>query len=156
MTMEINATEMTSRIVLDVRIVGLKIARLRLWLGAQIMKLAGLVAGCKIQIEFSQEFDELPPLPRTRSWILVGGVEVPRQASVRGGSPLYVHPEPWGRMVDFYLDGVRQEKVVSYDLDAGYIRVMKKGADGQPFIAGDEIATEILRGTIEVKAKAVP
>jgi hypothetical protein len=151
---KVRAGEVLDRISIDVRIVGLKVARFRLWLAAQVMKLAGWVAGCEARVEQGRVFDELPPLPRYRSYMLVGGLEVPRQASVDARSPFYVsNAHEWATKMDFLLDGQVQERIVSYDIDAGYMRVHRLGPDGEPFVAGDEVATEVLHGNIEIRPR---
>jgi hypothetical protein len=53
-----------------------------------------------------------------------------------------------------FLDGEKQKQVVSYDADAGYVRVNKLNADGKPFIVGDEVETEIRRGRVELRPRA--
>jgi hypothetical protein len=153
-TVDINASEALQRVTLDIRIVGLKVARFRLWLAALIIRLAGVISGTEIRVEQGRDFDELPPLPRNRSYMMVGGIEVPRQASCRGDSPLFVsNALDWAPKLDFLVDGLVQNEVISYDVDAGYMRVQKHGPDGQPFIVGDEIATEVIRGKIEIRPR---
>lgn len=139
-------------VTLRIRIKGVRIATLRIKLAGLILRLAALVAGTKIEIDMGGEFDELPPPSRCRSYMMVGGLEIPRQASVREGSPLYVGDvHDWGRKVDIYLDGVKQQQVVSFDADAGFVRVNRLNEDGEPFISGDEIATEVKRGRVEIR-----
>lgn len=88
-----------------------------------------------------------------RSYMTVGDLVIPRQASARKDSPFYVADvvETWGRKVDIFVDGVKQNEVVSFDVDAGWVRTNKIGEDGKPFIEGDELATEIKHGEVEIK-----
>jgi hypothetical protein len=43
-------SEVMSGLTLNVRITGMKIAKVRLWLGVQLLKLATLVMGCGIGV----------------------------------------------------------------------------------------------------------
>lgn len=141
-------------ITLHIRIKGVRIAALRIKAGTLLLKLAAFVIGTQIEIDMGGEFDELPPAG-IRSYETIGDVEVPRQLSVRHGSPLYVSNfYEIGQKIDVFLDGVKQEEIISYDADAGYVRVNKLDDKGHAFVAGDEIATEIRRGRIELRLKA--
>lgn len=139
---------------LRIRVKGVRIATLRIKFGGWLLGMAARIIGTQVEITMGgDDFDELPPAG-TRSYDLIGGVEVPRQASVRRESPLFVpNVFLFGQKIDVFLDGVKQEQVISYDADAGYIRVNRLGSDGKPFIAGDEIATEIRRGKVELRPK---
>ena len=140
-------------VTLHIQIKGLRTLKLRVRIGTLLLKLAAFVIGMHIEIHMGGEFDELPPAGM-RSWDLIDGIEVPRQLSVRPGSPLYVSNfYQYGEKIDVYLDGVKQDQVVSYDADAGYVRVNRLGEDGDPFVTGDEVATEIKRGRVELRAK---
>jgi hypothetical protein len=140
-------------LTLRIRIKGARIATLRIKLAGLVLRFAAFVAGTKIEIEMGGDFDEFTPTHR--SYMMVGDLEVPRQASVLESSPLYVsNVHEWGQKVDVFLDGVRQDRVVSFDVDGGWIRVHKLGPDGEPFIQNDEIASEIRRGRIELLPRA--
>jgi hypothetical protein len=141
-------------VTLHVRITGVRIAALRIKAGTLLLKFAAFVMGTQIEIHMGGDFDELPPQGR-RSYDFIEGREIPRQLSVRAGSPLYVSNFfDFGQKIDVFLDGEKQKQVVSYDADAGYVRVNKLNADGKPFIVGDEVETEIRRGRVELRPRA--
>jgi hypothetical protein len=141
------------QVTLHVRVKGVRIATLRIKLGTLLLKLAARIIGTQIEINMGGEFDELPP-PEPRRYMMVGDLEVPRQASVREGSPLHVsNVFDWGSKVDVLLDGTRQDSVVSFDIDAGFVRVCRLDATGKMFVADDEIATEVRRGRVELRPR---
>ena len=140
-------------VTLRIRIRGIRILSLRIKLGTLLLKFAAFVIGTRIEIDMGGEFDELPPAG-TRSYELIGAIEVPRQLSVRHGSPLYIRNfYDVGQVIDVFLDGEKQEQVISYDADAGYVRVNRLNQDGRPFVTGDEVATEIRRGRVELRER---
>ena len=140
-------------VTLRIRIRGIRILSLRIKLGTLLLKFAAFVIGTRIEIDMGGEFDELPPAG-TRSYELIGAIEVPRQLSVRPGSPLYISNfYDVGQVIDVFLDGEKQEQVISYDADAGYVRVNRLNQDGRPFVTGDEVATEIRRGRVELRER---
>lgn len=47
----VNMGKVLSSVTIYVKVVGVKPARARLWLGAQVMKLASLIIGCSLEIE---------------------------------------------------------------------------------------------------------
>jgi hypothetical protein len=140
---------------LRIRVKGVRIATLRIKFGVWLLGIAARIIGTQVEITMGgDDFDELPPAG-TRSYDLIGGMEVPRQLSIRHGSPLYVSNfYDVGQKIDVYLDGVKQDTVVSYDADAGYVRVNRTNEKGEFFVAGDEIATEIKRGRVELRPKS--
>lgn len=142
-----------SRIFLDIKSSDFVIYKARLWLAAQFLKLVARLAGSNpIVVTYSTDFDAIPRLLHRRTYMMVGNIELPRQCSVRPDSPIYVSTfTDWGPKVDFYLNGIRQDQVVSYDMDIGLMRVLKPGPDGLAFMEWDEIATEIKHGEIEVR-----
>lgn len=148
-------SDVMGKVTLRINIKGVRIATLRIKLGSLLLRLAALVIGTKVEIDMGGEFDELPPLAKFRSYMMVGDMEIPRQSSVREDSPLYVSTVfEWGPKVDIFVNGEKQSDVISYDVDGGYVRVNRLGKDGRPFIVGDEIATEIKRGDIEIRLAA--
>lgn len=148
-------SDVMSKVTLRIHIKGVRIANLRIKAGALLLRLAALVMGTQVEIDLGGEFDELPPPGERRSYTMVGDIEVPLQASVREGSPLFVsNVHDWGQKVDVFLDGVRQDQVISYDAENDWIRVNRLNDKGEPYVAGDEIATEVKRGRIELRPRA--
>lgn len=90
---------------INVRVTGMPALRVRRWLGTQLLKLAGAVIGCIMDVTFG---------PRPVTYDKDG---TPRRYGV--DVPEYDH-ELAQRLVVF-LDGVEQDKVVSYDVDAGVV-----------------------------------
>jgi hypothetical protein len=141
------------KVTLHIRITGARLATLRIKLGTLLLRFAARVIGTKIEINMGSDFDELPPAGR-RTYEMIGGIEVPRQLSVREGSPLFFGDfYAVGQKIDIWLDGVKQDHVISYDADAGYVRVNRLNAEGNFFVAGDEVATEIKRGRVELRER---
>jgi hypothetical protein len=154
----VNIGEVTHNLTMKVR--GQKRFAARSWLACQLIRLAAFVIGTKLSIELlsGDDFDE-QELPTAfdgspyRRYVKVGDYVVPSAASVREG-PLYESSfTEWGPHVDVLLDGVKQNEVVSFDMDSGWIRRNRKNAEGSAYIAGDEIATEVLRGTVELRPR---
>jgi hypothetical protein len=155
--LSVNVAEVTQTLTLKVR--GQKTLAVRMWLCTLLLRMAGAALGTKLSVDLSSgdDFDErdLPPAfdgEAFRRYIKVGEYTVPTACSVREGSPLYESSfHTWGRHVDVWLDGVKQDRVVSFDMDHGWLRRFKTDAEGEAQIEGDEFATEILRGEIELR-----
>jgi hypothetical protein len=47
----INAGKVLSEVTIEARVTGWPVAKARWWVGVQVMKLAVLIMGCKIEIE---------------------------------------------------------------------------------------------------------
>lgn len=83
----------------------------------------------------------------------VGDYIVPLAASLNKDSHLYCKSIPeWGEHIAVTLDGVVQDQVVAFDVEEGWVRryCLK---DGEPYIRRDEIATEYVRGNVELQLK---
>lgn len=145
---------------LTLRVTGIQSLRIRTWLSGQIMKLAAWVLGTKLSLEFvdSEDFDDkdLPPAfdgEPYRNFVKVGEYAVPTACSINAKSPLH-HPSvsQWGAHVAVLLDGVVQNKVISFDSESGWVRrYLTRGGD--LYIAGDDVANEVVRGKVELVAK---
>ena len=106
-------------------------------------------------VDFEQEARplEVDGLPERRNWRLVGDVEVPENASCRQSSPWYIADIEFAQHVDFFLDDELLAEIVSYDLVEGFVRFNSKTPDGKLRMDGDEIATEVRRGRLEVRPR---
>ena len=84
-------------------------------------------------------------------------MDIPRAMSVREGSPLW-RPDCFeiGRKVEISLNGVSQAKVISYDIDAGFIRRYETDVAGNIVLnkARDAGMEEICEGVVAVSWKA--
>jgi|GEM_PF-5867270 len=141
--------KLVSRLTLEIRITGARAFAWRLWLATLIVRLDALVAGTQVYVAVGPRpaFDEQR---RTgyRRYLTVGKWIVPSAHSI------YLDGFPdWGPHVDIFLDGVRQDQVVSFDVDAGCVRVHRL-VGGRVVVEGDEIATEIRRGKVELRERA--
>lgn len=145
---------------LTMKVVGIKSLRFRTWLAGLIIKLAAVVLGTKLSVELlgNEDFDEkdLPPAfdgSPYRNFVKVGDYAVPTACAVDERSPLYhASYRVWGPFVDILLDGVVQTNVLSFDIENAYIRrhFLK---EGELAVNGDEIANEVVRGKVELRAK---
>lgn len=50
-TVDLPMREVIAPMTLQVRVTGLRVARVRLWLGAQVIKVGALIIGCGVEIE---------------------------------------------------------------------------------------------------------
>jgi len=109
--LSVSAPQLMRGITLRVRFA--RLAGARLWLAICIMRLAGLVAGCPIDIGADGDQDlefTTDGLPRALS--LIEG-----HKGFRRDAPAF------GIDVVVKLDGVQQDLVLSYDIDAGRVSV---------------------------------
>ena len=90
---------------INVRVTGMPALRVRLWLGTQLLKLAGAVIGCILDVTFG---------PRPVTYDKDG---IPRRYGI--DVPGYDHE--LAERLAVFLDGVEQEMVVSYDVDANEV-----------------------------------
>jgi hypothetical protein len=154
MELAIPMSNAVGKVTLRIRVKGVRIASLRIKAGTLLLRLAAWVIGTQLEINMGGEFDELPPLHGRRTYEMIAGVEVPRQLSIREGSPLFVSNfHEYGQRFDIYLDGIKQNQVVSYDIDGGFVRLNRLDEKGIPFVADDEIATEVRRGFVEIRPR---
>ncbi len=65
----------------------------------------------------------------------------------------YEAKDCWDRgiKVDVWLDGVEQSDVLEAHTDAGYIVRAKLNEAGEPYLIGDEFATERLTGVVTAR-----
>ena len=56
-----------------------------------------------------------------------------------------------GAILAIYLDGVKQEYVVTADSDEGIIIRLKRYPDGAFVVSGDEIVRETLNGDVRIE-----
>ena len=159
------ATAATSNVgevthTLTMKVTGIQSLRIRTWLSGQIVKLAAWVLGTKMSLEFadSEDFDDKDS-PQAfdggpyRNFTKVGEYAVPTACSVNAKSPLYHHSvSQWGAHVNVLLDGVEQDKVISFDSENGWMRrYLTK--NGDLYLAGDEVASEVVRGKVDLVAR---
>jgi len=58
---------------------------------------------------------------------------------------------PFGPRAQVFVDDAEQTGVIEYDIDEGFVRVLKVDDNGNPFAVGDEFASRIVRGVVTVK-----
>lgn len=120
----ISMPETMRKVTLQVRVVGVRRTRARMWIGTQLLRVAAWIIGCGIEIgagDSPATFDE---------------DGVPSRLSVDDKIfPRYV------TRLDIFLDGVEQDRVTSYDKEKGELTAW----------VGDVLATK--RGRVEVRLK---
>jgi hypothetical protein len=114
----ITMPELMRNITLHIRVTGQRVTAIRFWLGTRLLRLAAWVIGCGIEID-------------TESPITFDAYGVPSRYGV---GDAHLDASAAQRLI-VYLDGVEQDKVVSYNIDRGeiiawvdLIQVMKRGA----------------------------
>lgn len=117
----------------------------RMWLAIWLLRLVAYI--CPLTIAVDTSSDELP-LPGHRTFQVQKGVEIPNQMAL--GERGFDHD--LAMRLDIYLDGVKQDQVVAYDVDAGAIRRNVLGADGRPQLNAtrDAVLRETVRGKVEI------
>lgn len=117
----------------------------RMWLTTWLLKLVSLV--CPLSIGIDTSDDELR-LPRYRTYQTQSGVVIPNQMAVGDES----FDAELARRLDIYLDDVKQDEVVAYDVDAGAIRRNVLGTDGKPQLNAtrDAVLRETVHGKVEI------
>lgn len=120
-----------------------KLFGFRMWLTIQLLKLVGYI--CPLTLAIDTSSDELQ-LPKYRTYQQQDGVLIPNQWSIEEGVF-----DPISR-IDLYLDGVKQDQVVAYDVDAGAVRRNVLDADGgsQLNATRDAVLRETVRGKVEI------
>lgn len=157
-TAEMNIGAVTQTLTLKVR--GIRSLAVRTWVCTKLLRIAAWVLGTRISIEMvgGDDFDEQDSPPAFdsaphRRYLKVGEYVVPTAASVHEG-PLYdSSAHEWGPHVEVLLNGEAQSEVVSFDTEGGWLRRYRRDSEGILFLAGDEVATEVLRGKVELRPR---
>lgn len=111
---------------INVRVTGMPVLRVRLWLGTQLLKLARAVIGCMMDVTFG---------PRPVTYDKDG---IPQRYSI----DMQGYDHELAQRLAVFLDGVEQDKVVAYDVEAGMIERFSPTFEH-----------ETLRGSVEVRWK---
>lgn len=152
-TVTTSVGKLLSELKLNIHIDGARAARVRIWAGVLLMKLAGLVIGCNVAIDLDHggDFDE-KPRETPRNFTVLGNVSVPSAAAVDKRSPLYDPRWPeWAPKIEILLNGVVQQDVLAFDVDVGAIRVFARDRRHKLKLIGDEIQTKVRRGKVELR-----